>query len=346
MNRKGKEMTGFEKFQQKIKDGILAYLPEEYRDAAVEIVHVPGNNDQEQTAMTIKREGQEMAARVFLDEYYARFPDWVSDETILQTVAGDYLENESKREWAENMRESAKDFNTIKENIRVEVVNRDMNKESLKNCPKKEIEGTDLLAVFRMQFYEQGKVCANALVTNELMETWDMDVETLYETALDNTAVQMPAQICSLMSVYFDGEESLEPGEVFSEEQGMYVLTNPQKSKGAAAMLYPGLLQSIAEATQSSFYILPSSIHEVLLMKEGNGMGAKELQSMVTDINQAQVPPQEVLSNQVYFYDGKEQKISMALSPEETRDLVGNREMATARYEGMETEGMEEEMER
>ena len=344
--RKREEMTGFEKFQQKIKNGILAYLPEEYRDAAVEIVHVPGNNDQEQTAMTIKREGQEMAARVFLDEYYARFPDWVSDETILQTVAGDYLENESKREWAENMRESAKDFDTIKENIRVEVVNRDMNKESLKNCPKKEIEGTDLLAVFRMQFYEQGKVCANALVTNELMETWDMDVETLYETALDNTAVQMPAQICSLMSVYFDGEESLEPGEVFSEEQGMYVLTNPQKSKGAAAMLYPGLLQSIAEATQSSFYILPSSIHEVLLMKEGNGMGAKELQSMVTDINQAQVPPQEVLSNQVYFYDGKEQKISMALSPEETRDLVGNREMATARYEGMETEGMEEEMER
>ena len=221
--RERENMTGFEKFQQKIKDGILAYLPEEYRDAAVEIVHVPGNNDQEQTAMTIKREGQEMAARVFLDEYYARFPDWVSDETILQTVAGDYLENESKREWAENMRESAKDFDTIKENIRVEVVNRDMNKESLINCPKKEIEGTDLLAVFRMLFYEQGKVCANALVTHELMETWDMDVETLYETALDNTAVQMPAQICSLMSVYFDGEESLEPGEVFSEEHEMYV---------------------------------------------------------------------------------------------------------------------------
>lgn len=111
-------------------------------------------------------------------------------------------------------------------------------------------------------------------------------------------------------------------------------------------MLYPGLLQSIAEATQSSFYILPSSIHEVLHMKEGNGMGAKELQSMVTDINQAQVPPQEVLSNQVYFYDGKEQKISLALSPEETRELAGNREMVSAGYEGMETESMEEEMER
>ena len=111
-------------------------------------------------------------------------------------------------------------------------------------------------------------------------------------------------------------------------------------------MLYPGLLQSIAEATRSSFYILPSSIHEVLLIKEDNGMDAKELQSMVMDINQREVAPQDVLSNQVYFYDGKEQKISIALSPEETRELEGDREMATAGYEGMETEGMEEEMER
>ena len=111
-------------------------------------------------------------------------------------------------------------------------------------------------------------------------------------------------------------------------------------------MLYPGLLQSIAEATQSSFYILPSSIHEVMLIKEGNGMGARELQGMVMDINQREVAPQEVLSNQVYFYDGKEQKISLALSSEETKELAGNMEMASAGYEGMENESMEEEMER
>ncbi len=338
-------MTGFEKFQQKVKDGILAYLPEEYQDAMVNIVHVPGNNDQKQTAMTIKRDGQEMAARVFLDEYYARFPDWVSDATILQTIAEDYLENESKKEWAGSMTELAKDFDSVKENIRVEVVNRDMNKESLKNYLKKEIEGTDLLAVFHMLFYEQGRECASALVTDELMETWDMDVESLYEMALNNTASQMPVQICSLRSVYFDEEESLEPGEVFSEEPEMYVLTNPQKSRGAATMLYPGLLQSIAEATQSSFYILPSSIHEVLIMKEGNGMEAKELQGMVMEINQNQVPPQEVLSNQVYFYDGKEQKLYMATSPEKTEELAGNMEMDSDAYRGI-VENMEEEMDR
>lgn len=338
-------MTGFEKFQQKIKDGILACLPEEYRNATVNIVHVPRNNDQEQVAMAIKKEGQSVVAKVYLEEYYTRFPDWVSDETILRTIAGDYLAEESEMKWKAEMAEAVKDFDSVKGNIRVQVVNKDMNRENLRGCPHKEVEGTDLAAVFRVMLYKDGEERATALVTDKTMKDWDMGVDSLYETALKNTAAQAPAQINSMMSLLFGGEEPLAPEEVFREE-GFYVLSNPQKSNGAAAMLYPGLLQSIAEATQSSFYILPSSIHEVMLIKEGNGMGARELQGMVMDINQREVAPQEVLSNQVYFYDGKEQKISLALSSEETKELAGNMEMASAGHEGMENESMEEEMER
>lgn len=340
-----KNMTGFEKFQQKIKDGILACLPEEYRNATVNIVHVPRNNDQEQVAMAIKKEGQSVAAKVYLEEYYTRFPDWVSDETILRTIAGDYLAEESEMKWKAEMAEAVKDFDSVKGNIRVQVVNKDMNRENLRGCPHKEVEGTDLAAVFRVMLYKDGEERATALVTDKTMKDWDMGVDSLYETALKNTAAQAPAQINSMMSLLFGGEEPLAPEEVFREE-GFYVLSNPQKSNGAAAMLYPGLLQSIAEATQSSFYILPSSIHEVMLIKEGNGMGARELQGMVMDINQREVAPQEVLSNQVYFYDEKEQKISLALSSEETKELAGNMEMASAGHEGMENESMEEEMER
>ena len=343
--REKEDMTGFEKFQQKIKDGILAYLPKEYWNATVNIVHVPKNNDQEQVAIAIKKEGQAVPAKVYLEEYYTRFPDWVSDETILRTIAGDYLAEESEMKWKAEMAEAVKDFDSVKGNIRVEVVNKDMNRENLRGCPHKEVDGTDLAAVFRVMLYKDGEERASVLVTDKTMRDWDMDVDSLYETALKNTTVQMPVQINSMMSMFFDSVESLEPKEVFRNE-GLYILSNPQKDHGAVTMLYPGLLQSIAEATQSSFYILPSSIHEVLLIKEDNGMDAKELQSMVMDINQREVAPQEVLSNQVYFYDGKEQKISMALSPEETRELAGDREIITAGYEGMETEGMEEEMER
>lgn len=338
-------MTGFEKFQQKVKDGILRYMPVEYRDASVDIVHVNKNNGQELVGMVITKEGQTAAATVYLEEYYERFPDWISDEAVMKTIAGDYLERESKRKWAEDMAELAKDYDFIKENIRVQVVNRDMNRESLRDCPKKEIEGTDLLAVFRILFYEMGEARASALVTDAIMEKWDIDVESLYETALDNTAAQAPAQINSMMSMFYGGEEPLAPEDVFREE-GLYVLSNPQKHNGAAVMLYPGFLQSIAEATQSSFYILPSSIHEVLLIKEESGMGTRELRDMVMDVNRNEVDPREVLSDQVYFYDGKEQKLSMATIPEETKELMESMEMVSAGYGGIEAESTCEEMER
>ncbi len=335
-------MTGFEKFQQKVKDGILSYMPEEYQGAMVDIVHVQKNNDQDRVGMTIRKDGQTVAATVYLERYYAEFPEWISEQTVFKTIAEEYVKAQAELSQIKTMADSVKDYDSVKDSIRVQVVNKEANQESLRHCPKKEIEGTDLLAVFRVIFYNnRGKECASALITDAIMEKWDTDVESLYETALTNTVVQAPAQLNSMMSVFFDSEESLAPEEVFREE-GLYILSNPQKSNGAATILYPGLLQSIAEATRSSFYILPSSIHEVLLVKEVNGMDTKALQSMVMDINQNEVEPQEVLSNQVFFYDGKEQKISQATSPEETKELAGNMEMASAGYGGMETESMEE----
>lgn len=338
------DMTGFERFQQKVKDGILAYLPKEYRGAAVDIVHVRRNNDQEQVAVAITRNGQTAPVRVYLEEYYNRFPDWASDGVILRTIAADYLTEESEMEWKAEMAEAIKDYGSVKGNIRLQVVNRDMNQESLRGCPKKEVEGTDLVAVFHVLLYKEGEARASMLVTDRMMEGWGLDMESLYGTALDNTVAQAPAQISSLISIYSDGEEPLTPEKVFSEEQDLYVLSNPQKWHGAAAILYPGLLQSIADAAQSSFYVMPCSIHEVMLAKKSDATDVWELQSMVIGSNRYEIPPEEVLSDQVYLYDGKEQKLSLATSPEKSKEHAGNREMDPDGYGGDEAEDIEEEM--
>ncbi len=338
------DMTGFERFQQKVKDGILAYLPKEYRDAVVDIVHVQRNNDQEQVAVAITRNGQTAPARVYLEEYYNRFPDWASDGAILRTIAADYLTEESEMEWKAEMAEAIKDYGSVKGDIRLQVVNRDMNQESLRGCPKREVEGTDLVAVFHVLLYKEGEARASMLVTDRMMEGWGLDMESLYGTALDNTVAQAPAQISSLISIYSDGEEPLTPEKVFSEEQDLYVLSNPQKWHGAAAILYPGLLQSIADASQSSFYVMPCSIHEVMLAKKNDATDVWELQSMVIGSNRYEIPPEEVLSDQVYLYDGKEQKLSLATSPEKSKEHTGNREMNPDGYGGDEAEDIEEEM--
>ena len=91
----------------------------------------------------------------------------------------------------------------------------------------------------------------------------------------------------------------------------MYVLTNTAKIDGATVILYSNLLQEIGEATQSRFFILPNSIHEVILMKD-SGENVKELRRVVMEINRTQVAPEDVLSDEVYSYDYIEQKLAMA----------------------------------
>lgn len=314
-------MTGFEKFQEMVKDRILGFMPEEYSGASVDISHVKKNNGQEMAGLCIKKEGQEVAARIYLEKYYATFPEWASDRAILKAVAKDYMAAEAGQAWLESLAASVKDFDLVSENIQVQVVNKEKNRESLAGYPKKEVEGTDLVAVFCILFHGPEGACASALVTDALMDRWDISQESLYAMALENTIAKAPAQIRIMESMFSDDGETVDPKEAFQEDE-LYALTNAQRENGAAVLLYPGFLQSIAEGSGSSFCILPSSIHELLIMKVRDAAEASRFQGMVMEINRDHVSPQEVLSDQVFYYDRKEQKLSQATTPEGTRETL------------------------
>jgi len=63
----------------------------------------------------------------------------------------------------------------------------------------------------------------------------------------------------------------------------------------------------IAEMFNTDIYILPSSIHEVIVVSSII-KSAEDLALMVKDINRTELKPEEILSDHVYFY-GKEEKI-------------------------------------
>ena len=88
----------------------------------------------------------------------------------------------------------------------------------------------------------------------------------------------------------------------------MFVLTNDTKVNGAAAILNDDIRQEIAEKV-GDFYMLPSSIHETLIIPKDAGMEFKELEQMVQEVNQTQVALGERLSDHVYEYDAKEHEL-------------------------------------
>ena len=106
-------------------------------------------------------------------------------------------------------------------------------------------------------------------------------------------------------------EGALEDLRLLQQETGkyLYVLSNEKRCQGAAAILYPGILAEAARRLKGSFYILPSSIHEVILLPDdgrGNGDGLHE---MIADINQSQLREEEVLSDYAYRYDAATGKV-------------------------------------
>ena len=85
----------------------------------------------------------------------------------------------------------------------------------------------------------------------------------------------------------------------------MYVLTNREKINGANAIVCPDVLEKAYKELGEPYYVLPSSTHELILVKESYGMKPEELRQMVQEVNCTAVQARDLLSNKVFHYDGR-----------------------------------------
>ena len=86
----------------------------------------------------------------------------------------------------------------------------------------------------------------------------------------------------------------------------MWVLTNELGIYGATAMLYDGVLEEAGEKWEQNFYIIPSSVHELILLLEEWDM--EQLDLMIKEVNEREVKDDEILSDHAYLYDVKEKR--------------------------------------
>ncbi len=101
--------------------------------------------------------------------------------------------------------------------------------------------------------------------------------------------------------------------DLMQQQKGpkMYILSNSVGINGATAMIYKDAIRNFASELDSDFYILPSSIHEVILVPYEDCFSREELKNMVNEVNCTQVPIEEVLSDRVYIYRRKTNMIEI-----------------------------------
>jgi antitoxin component of MazEF toxin-antitoxin module len=145
-------------------------------------------------------------------------------------------------------------------------------------------------------------------ITNEMMKNWGVHTDDLMELAKKNTKKLLPPHILTMKELLGQGM----PDEI-EEEMAygkLYILTNQYKIHGASVVLYQGVIRNFAEKIEKDLYLLPSSIHEFILLPKENGMKKEALEEMVRSVNNTQLPKEEFLSNYVYYYERKRDELT------------------------------------
>ena len=204
-------------------------------------------------------------------------------------------------------------YEIMKEKLSVEVISAEVNEELLAKVPHDRIEDLAVVYRFIMESNEDGR--ASILVNNDLNERMGVTHEQLRADALENSPEIRPAVIQGMNEVMKEmmGPEAYEMfGIPDDTEEMMFIATVPDKNSGAGVLAYQDFMDQAAEKIGGDFFILPSSIHEILLVPDDGQKGADELKAMVMDVNATQVSPEERLSDNVYHYDSKEHIFELA----------------------------------
>ena len=264
-------------------------------------------NEGEKGAFVFKVNQAEIAPIIFQMQLYEKYLGGVAIEHIVGTIC----ENLCGRNFGVSI-ESIGEWNWAEEKLFFRLVPYEANKEMLKAVPH--IEVLDLAVVFYVMLEVDKGSQLVTMVGQKLMELWGVRKGVLWETALNNTPEILPVSIATLseMIVEFCQESgmSLIPEELEVSNE-TYVLTNQYQNHGAACMLYPKVLEKFAEKIGSDIYILPSSVHEVMLVPANEYLDEKRLEEMVCIVNKTEVDPEDILSSHVYHFSRKSGIISI-----------------------------------
>ena len=316
-------MMDYEIFKGVMKDKILDYLPENYKNGRVEIHEVQKVNEC-MDALTVFPEGESrIAPNIYLSVMYEDYKQHENIEKSLQDAAK-VVEVAMKENKVSNI-DVDKEFTPDK--VYMVLVNKEQNREMLAKVPHRDFQ--DLAVIYRWLVDKSSDGIMSTIITDGIAERIGMTEEQLFMHSVENTKELFPPKIQTMDEVIM---EMMDMDREFAEAMGlmadrdpketMWVLTNERGLNGAVSMLYEENLQKIANRVGTDMYILPSSTHETILVSVEMG-DAQSLAEMVNEINMSQVELKDRLSNNVYHYDKDLRKVTLATdSPNKRLDVM------------------------
>lgn len=325
----------FEQFIEKVKNAVTDFMGGE---VTVEKREVLKNNGVLLKGLLIKEGENNCIPNIYLNEYYEQFLQGKPIHDIVYEITLVY--EKYKVQCHVDM-----DFFTKYENVRTrilyKIINLSENDEMLADIPH--IPFLDLAIVFYCNFYREEFGDGSIMIHNDHLKKWNITMEELLLDAKKNTPRLLQSEIISMEEVIGEmlrgnmkqeiekcieeqidrdimiTDDMMEPiidemlREIAVETGGpsMYIMSNKTRTFGAATLLYDKVLSDFAKKLKADLYILPSSVHEMILIPVTDDHEPERLKAMVKEVNETQVDAEEVLSNSVYCFERKTGEITL-----------------------------------
>lgn len=304
--RKDNTKMDYENFKEQFVADVKDRLEEQGADVKVSVNEVNKLNESYE-AITVTPEDSNIGVNMSIQKFYDAMQDGTPYDDVVNKAVDVISKGIEQRPDIDVA--SLTDYSQMKEKLAMEVVSAEANKEMLENVPHQNMEDMAVVYRFILSSDEDGR--ASILVTNQILETMGVTPDQLHADAIENAPQIKPAEIKGMSEVMAEmmGVEQAEMMGLVPmnpEDEQMFVATVPDKVHGAGVLAYQDFMDKAAERVGGDFFILPSSIHEILIVHDNGKMDLKELEAMVKEVNATQVAPADKLTDSVYHYDSKE----------------------------------------
>lgn len=278
---------------------LKTYVQEKVGDNGLVSVHqVLKNNTNRTDSLAILRNGCNMTSSLDLSQAYRQLRAGMS----IEEIAGEILEFYEKNSKDGKIDLSFyTDFFKVKDSIACKLINYEKNRYLLERVPHRRFKDLAVVYYCRVDNPLIGK--GSILIQNAHMELWGISEEELDHIARKNTLLILPHELIGLSDL-LKGVFIIAGTEIEKvNPMQMYVLSNTEKYFGAVNIIFDNVLEAVAAQLESDFYILPSSIHECMILPVSGVYRPEELRQMVHEINEACVAEEEILGENIYHYD-------------------------------------------
>lgn len=297
----------YAEFTRKLADSVQGRLGES-READLRAVIT--DNQVSRTGIAITAAGSEetkIVPRIFLESYYEQYKAGRTVRELTDSFLHDY---EACSVNIGIISGNFREFSRVQDSIRLRIINAEKNSDLLKEMPHRRFLDLAVTCYYSPDAagFENGRIN----VSTEDLEDWEISEEELFEIAEQNMRNYEPPVVRPLAEIV--EEMGAGPAEPDLKERNvpsafpapLYVITGKSAYHGAVYMADPSVTAGLACKLGCDYYLLPSSVHEVIALPALSTANARDLNELVAGINMAVVPETQVLADHCYFYSMEE----------------------------------------